>query len=173
MSRVVCLLSQDISTSSDLLDKHFSLLTLAHFYALLNDIVTVSVLHHCVEGAVQLWPSRIQVVDLFSQLVIRFKELVDDLLLVLFAAMLKALFNDVACEFVIAELNYTALDALDYSILVLLVAPILKNVLNHIISELILCEAIDLSQDVIDDGLGLSIFTVLEDALDHPTTVGV
>jgi hypothetical protein len=48
VSRIVSLLPQYISTSSDLLDQYVSLLPLADLDALLNNIVAISILHHSV-----------------------------------------------------------------------------------------------------------------------------
>ena len=46
MSRIVLLLSEHISASSDLFDQDLSLLPLANLDALLNYVVSISILHH-------------------------------------------------------------------------------------------------------------------------------
>ena len=59
VSRIILLLSEHISASGDLFDQDLSLLPLADFDALLNDVVTISILHHGIQSTIQLRPSKV------------------------------------------------------------------------------------------------------------------
>jgi len=171
MSRIVLLLSEHISTCGDLFDQDLSLLPLANLDALLNDVVTISILHHGIQSTIQLRASK--VCDLLGELIVRLEELVNDLLLVLLAAMLKALLDDIACEFVVAQLDHAALDAFDDPIFVLLAPTLLQDVLYHIIAKLVLSKSLDVQDDCLNNGVGLGVMAFLEDSLDDSAAIGV
>lgn len=61
--------------------------------------------------------------------------------------MLKAFFDNVTSEFVVAQFYHSALDALNYPIFILLDSAMLQNVLNNIVSKLILGEGLDIGKD--------------------------
>lgn len=52
MSWIICLLSQNISTSSDLFDKCFFLLSFTHLNTFLDYIITVSIFHHLIKSTI-------------------------------------------------------------------------------------------------------------------------
>ena len=145
MSRIVLLLSENISAGGDLFDQDLSLLPLANLDALLNDVVAISILHHGIQSAIQLRPSK--VCDLLGELIVGLEELVNDLLLVLLAAMLKALLDDIASEFVVAKLDHAALDTLNDPIFVFLAPALLQDVLDHIIAKLVLSKSLDVQDN--------------------------
>ena len=171
MSRIILLLSEHISTSGDLFDQDLSLLPLADLDALLNDVVAISILHHGIESTIQLRAPK--VCDLFSELIVRLEELINDLLLVLLAAMLKALLDDIASEFVVAQLDHAALDAFNDTIFVFLAPALLKDVLDHIVAELVLGQSLDVQDYGLDNGVGLRVVAFLEDPLNNSAAIGV
>jgi hypothetical protein len=171
MSRIVLLLSEHISTSCDLFDQDLSLLPLANLDALLNDIVSISILHHGIQSTIQLGASK--VCDLLGKLIVRLEELVNDLLLVFLAAMLKALLDDIASELVVAQLYHAALDAFNDPIFVLLAPALLQDVLDHIVAKLVLSKGLDVQDDCLDYRVGLGVMTFLEDPLNNSATIGV
>ena len=116
-------------------------------------------------------PSK--VCDLFGELIVGLEELINDLLLVLLAAMLKALFDDIACEFVVAQFDHAALDAFNDPIFVFLAPALLQDVLDHIVAKLVLSKGLDVQDDCIDNRVGLRIMAFLEDSLNNSATIGV
>lgn len=171
MSRIVLLLSEHISAGGDLFDQYLSLLPLANLDALLNYVVAISILHHGIESAIQLRASK--VCDLLGELIVGLEELVDDLLLVLLAPMLKALLYYIASEFVVAQLDHAALDTFNDPIFVFLAPALLQDVLDHIVAKLVLSKSLDIQDDRLDNRVGLGIMTFLEDSLNNSATIGV
>jgi hypothetical protein len=112
VSRVVGLFSEYICTSSNLLHKRLSLLTLAELNALLNDIVSIPVFHHLVERAIH----NLTAFLLFCCL----HELIDDVLSILFSTELQAFLDHVTSKLVVAQFNDLTFDALDYLVLIFL-----------------------------------------------------
>jgi hypothetical protein len=171
MSRIVLLLSEHICASGDLFDQDLSLLPLANLDALLNDVVTISILHHGIQSTIQLRTSK--VCDLLGELIVGLEELVNDLLLVLLAAMLKALFDDIASELVVAQLDHAALDTFNYPIFVILAPALLQDVLDHIVAKLVLSKSLDVQDDCLNNRVGLGVMTFLEDSLNNSAAIGV
>ena len=171
MSRIVLLLSEHISASGDLFDQDLSLLPLANLDALLDDVVAISILHHGIQSTIQLRAPK--VCDLLGELIVGLEELVNDLLLVLLASMLKALFDDIACELVVAQLDYAALDAFDDPIFVFLAPALLQDVLDHIVAKLVLGKGLDVQDDCLNNRVGLGVMAFLEDSLNNSATIGV
>jgi len=52
VSRIVSLLFENISTSSNLFQKLFFLWTFTNFNAFLDHIVSISIFHHCIESSI-------------------------------------------------------------------------------------------------------------------------
>ena len=171
MSRIVLLLSEHISASSDLFDQDLSLLALANLDALLNYVVAISILHHGIQSAIQLRASK--VCDLLGELIVGLEELVNDLLLVLLAAMLKALLDDIASEFVVAKLDRSALNAFNNAIFVFLAPALLQDVLDHIVTKLVLSKGLDVQDDCLNNRVGLGVMAFLEDSLNNSAAIGV
>ena len=143
MSRVIGLFPQDIGTSSDPFEEKLSLLALAGLNTLLNHVVPVSILHHLVQRSVHCCLLRVQIVLLLVYAALHY--FVDYLLSVFVAAILETFFDDIAGEFVVAESDDIAFDALHDAILVLLILSVLQNVLNHIVPKLVIRQVIDFS----------------------------
>lgn len=144
VSRVICLLPQDIGTGSDLLEKKVPLLAFTGLNAFLNHIVPVSVFHHLVQRPIHRGGLRIQIVFLLVYAALHY--FVDYLLPVFVATIFETFFDDIAGELVVAESDYVAFDALDNAVLVFLVLSMLQNVLDHIVTKLVIRQVIDFSE---------------------------
>ena len=114
-----------------------------------------------------------KVCDLFGELIVGLEELINDLLLVLLAAMLKALLDDIACEFVVAQLDHAALDTFNYPIFVFLAPALLQDVLDHIVAKLVLGKGLDVQDNCLDNWVGLGVMAFLEDSLNNSAAIGV
>lgn len=60
------------------------------------------------------------------------------------ASMSEAFLNDVACKFVVAQLDDLAFDGFDDSELVLGVLTLLQDMLNHIVSKLVVRQGVEI-----------------------------
>jgi hypothetical protein len=87
--------------------------------------------------------------------------------------MLKALLDDIACEFVVAQLDHAALDAFNDPIFVLLAPALLQDVLYHIVAKLVLSKSLDVQDDCLNNGVGLGIMAFLEDSLNNSAAICV
>lgn len=136
MSWIICLLSQNISTSCNLFDKSLFLFPLTHFNAFLDYIVTISILHHLVKSTVQILACFI--------LIITIQKFINDIFFVFLTAILKTFFYYIASELMVAKINYFPFNTLDNLIFVFLIFTMLQDMLDNIVSKLILYEIIQI-----------------------------
>lgn len=140
MSRVVRLFPQDVRTCGDLLYQLLLLLPFGYLNALLDNIVPISVLHHLIEGPIQVFLLKATV-----------QKLVNDLFFVFLTCVFQAFLHNIACEFVVTKLNGFSFDCSHNLILILLVLAVLQDMLNDIVTELILSQIVKVAQDLIND----------------------
>lgn len=85
--------------------------------------------------------------------------------------MLETLFNNITGEFMVTQLNYLALYALDNFVFVLLALSMLQNMLDNIIPKLIFYERMEFPKDLIDYWSCLFLCAILQDSLDYSTSI--
>lgn len=101
MSWIVSLLSKNISTSSNLFEKRISLFAFTSFNTFLNNIVSITILHHLVERTIHSLRSSLLSGIIVLVFIVIFHYFINDFLLIFITSILHTLFDYITCKFMI------------------------------------------------------------------------